>query len=294
MDASHSHSIDTARGIRVAFFLNLAFTVLELVGGLWTNSLAILSDALHDIGDSFTLGLSWYLQRYSTKEGDFRYSYGYRRYSLLAALVSTVILIVGSIFIIAEAVPRLMDPQHSNAGGMVAFALLGIAANGYAALKVRGSSSMNARIVAWHLLEDVLGWIAVLIVGVALLFRDIHILDPLLSVLITGYVLYNVARNLKRTLALFLQAVPEGVDLNQIEAMLLRQAHVSSLHHTHVWSLDGENHVLTTHLVVPDSTTAQEIIDLKCEVRDLTASMRFEHTTLEIEFETEDCAMRPA
>jgi cobalt-zinc-cadmium efflux system protein len=294
MGASHSHQPDSAAGIKVAFYLNLAFTVLELLGGLWTNSLAILSDSLHDLGDSFTLGLSWFLQRYSTKEGDPRYSYGYRRYSLLAALVSTAVLIIGSIFVISEAIPRLGEPQHSNAGGMVAIALLGIAANGYAALRVRGSTSMNARIVAWHLLEDVLGWIAVLIVGVTLLFRDIHILDPLLSILITAYVLYNVIRNLRKTFALFLQAVPEEVDLDRIEEMLLRRAEVSSLHHTHVWSLDGEHHVLTTHIVVPDGTAAQEIIDLKCDVRDLTDSMRFEHTTLEIEFESEDCAMRPA
>jgi cobalt-zinc-cadmium efflux system protein len=294
MGATHSHQPDTSTGLKVAFFLNLGFTVLEVIGGLWTNSLAILSDSLHDLGDSFALGLSWFLQRYSTKQGDPRYSYGYRRYSLLAALVSTVILILGSILVLSEAIPRLATPQHSNAGGMVAIALLGIAANGYAALRVRGSTSMNARIVAWHLLEDVLGWIAVLIVGVTLLFRDIHVLDPLLSILITAYVLFNVARNLRKTLALFLQAVPEEVDLNQIEAMLLSRPNVNSLHHTHVWSLDGEHHVLTTHLVVSDETTAQAIIDLKCDVRDLTASLNFEHTTLEIEFDSEDCAMRLA
>ena len=250
--------------------------------------MAILSDSLHDLGDSFTLGLSWVLQKYSTKDYDARYSYGYRRFSLLAALLSTVILIVGSFFVLSAAIPRLFNPEHSDAKGMIAFALVGITVNGIAVLRLRGTSSLNARVVAWHLLEDVLGWIAVLIVAIVLLFTDIHILDPALSVLITIYVLYNVFRNLRKTVALFLQAVPEEIEVDDLEQKVIAIARVNSLHHTHVWSLDGEHHVLTTHVVVEDGATPQDVVDIKCEIRDLTGPLSLEHTTLEIEYESED------
>jgi cobalt-zinc-cadmium efflux system protein len=288
---NHTHEHNSTGDIRVAFFLNLGFTLLEIVGGLLTNSLAILSDSLHDLGDSFSLGLSWFLDSYSKKGQDRRYSYGYRRFSLLGALVNTLVLIGGSVFILAEAIPRLMQPEPANAGGMVLFALVGIAVNGLAALRVKRNSSLNAQVVAWHLLEDVLGWAAVLVVSVVLLFTQFYLLDPLLSVLITLYVLWNVIRNLKRTLALFLQAVPENFDVEEIEARLIAFASVKSVHHTHVWSLDGEHHVLTTHVVVDPRTSREEVLQLKREINHLTEHMDFTHTTLEIEYEDEDCRM---
>jgi len=293
MEHSHPHHSDTAQRIRIAFFLNLAFTVFEVVGGLFTNSLAILSDALHDLGDSFSLGLSWYMEKRSAQGSDERYSYGYRRFSLLAALVNTVVLIVGSLFILSEAIPRLFNPEHSNAQGMALLAVVGIAVNGIAALRMRGSQTLNAQVVAWHLMEDVLGWIAVLIVSIVLLFRDIHILDPLLSILITSYVLFNVLRNLRKTVALFMQAVPETIDLNAVELALLAIPHVKSTHHTHIWSLDGEHHVLTTHLVVDADASKDELLHVKSDVTTLAQNLNFEHTTIELEYEDENCAMKP-
>jgi cobalt-zinc-cadmium efflux system protein len=265
---------------------------LEIVGGLWTNSLAILSDALHDLGDSFSLGLSWYLERYSKKGNDSRFSYGYRRFSLLAALFNILVLLAGGFIILSEAVPRLINPEHSNAQGMALFAVAGIVVNGLAVLRLRGGQSLNARMVAWHLFEDVLGWVAVLITSLVLLFWDIHILDPILSILITLYVLWNVIRNLRRTADLFLQAVPEDYDVGEIESKLLELEAVKSVHHTHLWSLDGEHHVLTTHLVVDPCTTREQVLQLKREVNEFTAARHFEHTTLEIEYEDEDCRMK--
>jgi cobalt-zinc-cadmium efflux system protein len=286
---AHAHHHDTVGNIKVAFFLNLAFTILEIVGGLWTNSLAILSDAVHDFGDSLSLGLAWYLERYSEREGDHRYSYGYRRFSLLGALVNTVILLVGSLFLLSEAIPRLIHPEHSNAPGMVLIAVVGILVNGLAVLRLRGDRTFNARVVAWHLLEDVLGWVAVLVVSVTLLFVDIHLLDPLLSILISVYVLYNVVGNLRKTLALFLQAVPEGVDLREIEGRLMAIDSVRSTHHTHVWSIDGQHHVLTTHVVVDPEISREDIMCIKGEIDALGRELDLLHTTVEIEYEGEQC-----
>jgi len=288
---SHDHSHDSTGDLRLAFFLNLSFTIIEIAGGIWTNSLAILSDAIHDLGDSLSLGMAWYLETYARKDKDKKYSYGYRRYSLLSALINTVVLIVGSVFILSRAVTRLFNPEPVNAKGMILFAVLGIIVNGLAMLRLRGGKSLNAQVVAWHLIEDVLGWVAVLIMSIVLLFTDLYILDPIFSILITSFVLYNVIKNLRKTLALFLQAVPENMDLEKIENRLLAIDNVCSSHHTHIWSMDGEHHVLTTHLVVEEDTSQDEVLCIKEDINQLSKEMDFLHTTVEIEYGDEKCSM---
>lgn len=289
---AHTHHINqSTRQIRTAFFLNLIFTILEIVGGLWTNSLAILSDALHDLGDSFSLGLAWFLEKYSDRKPDGKFSYGYRRFSPLAALINTLILILGSVFILSKAIPRIMHPEPANAQGMVLFAVGGIVINGLAVLRLRRGNSLNVRVVMLHLLEDVLGWMAVLIVGIVLLFKDIQVLDPILSILVTLYVLFNVIRNLKKTLSLFLQGVPENISISQLEEDFKKLRGVVSVHHTHVWSLDGEHHVLTTHLVVDHSVTRKDILKIKKRIRVKTKKLNMSHTTVEFEYQGEECVM---
>jgi cobalt-zinc-cadmium efflux system protein len=292
MNQHHTHKHDGIRNIKIAFFLNLGFTVLEIIGGLWTNSLAILSDALHDLGDSLSLGLSWFLEGYSKKEKDKSYSYGYTRFSLLSALTNGVILLVGSLIILAEAVPRIMHPEPANAKGMLIFAIFGVLVNGYAVFRLQGGKTLNIRTVTWHLIEDVLGWLAVLIVSVVLLFKEIHTLDPILAILITLYVLYNVFRNVKETMMIFLQAVPGNLDITDIERKLAAISQVKSTHHTHLWSMDGERHVLTTHIVVDDQTSADEILQIKKEVKTLIHDYDIQHITVEIEHEKDECIMK--
>lgn len=288
---NHDHIHQTSNNIRTAFFLNLGFTLFEIVGAIWTNSLAILSDAVHDLGDSFSLGMAWYLERYAQKGEDQRFSYGYRRFSLLGALINAIILVLGSFFVLYRAIPRLMEPESVDAPGMVLFAIIGILVNGLAVFRLRGSKSMNAKVVAWHLLEDVLGWVAVLIVGIVLLFVDVPILDPILSLLIAIYILYNVIRNLRQTVGLFLQAVPESVEISQIKDQLQAVEHVQSTHHTHIWSLDGEHHVLTTHVVLDETISKEDVLCVRTEIKDMLATYDFSHITVEIEFGDDDCAM---
>ncbi|MCB2206441.1 cation diffusion facilitator family transporter [bacterium] len=287
----HDHGSSGAIGF--AFFLNLFFAVAEIFGGLWTNSLAILSDALHDLGDSLILGLSWFLERYSGKGRTLRYSYGYRRFSLLGALLNAVVLIAGSVFIIVEALPRLANPENPNAQGMMWFAIGGVLLNGIAMLRLRSKGkSMNARVVAWHLLEDVLGWIAVLIVSIVMQYWDVPILDPILSLMIASYILYyNVFVNFNKTIKLFLQAVPDEIDTTTMEKAILSVPHVQSVHHMHVWSLDGERHVLSAHVVVDAGISLDESLQIKMEVKRIILRNDIEHLTIEIEFEDEQCVM---
>ncbi len=285
----HNHNHDTTRNIGVAFVLNFTFAIFELAGGIWTNSLAITSDAIHDLGDSMSLALAWYLEKYAERGGDSRFSYGYRRFSLLGALINTVILLLGSVYILLQAIPRLVNPEPTNAQGMIIFAVVGIAVNGLAALRLRGTDSMNARVVSLHLLEDVFGWIAVLIVSLVLLFTDLYILDPLLSILITLFILYNVIRNLRKTLTLFLQGVPDNLNLVAIEDQILSIEEVQSTHHTHVWSLDGVHHVLSSHIVLADNVSKDDLICVREKIKERLRQFDLSHSTIEIEFGDDDC-----
>ncbi|UYN90889.1 MAG: cation transporter [Anaerolineales bacterium] len=288
-DHSHHHHHGSTQNIRTAFLLNLGFAVAEIIGGLLTNSLAILTDALHDFGDAMSLGMGWYLEKYSRKEEDAQYTYGYRRFSLLSALINTIILVVGSTLILFQAVPRLMNPEETHAPGMALMAVLGIAINGVAALRLKNEESMNARVISWHLIEDVLGWAAVLIASIVMMLVDAPILDPILSILISLYILYNVVRNLGKTVKLFLQAVPEQINLDEISKQVQALPGVLSTHHLHAWSLEGESHVLTLHVMVEEKTERRAVIGLRNQIRELLKNRNLVHTTIEIEYGPNDC-----
>lgn len=290
MSHDHSHS-NSGKNLKLAFFLNLAFTVLEFIGGIYVNSIAIVSDAVHDLGDSLSLGTSWYLDKKSKKKSSSTFSFGYRRFSLLGALINSLVLIVGSIYVISEAVGRLFEPEPSNADGMIIFAIIGVTVNGFAAYKLSGGKTMNEKVVSWHLLEDVLGWMAVLVVAIVLKFEDIYYLDPALSLLITMYILWNVVKRLKETLFIFLQGVPREIDLDEIQNRLLEIPKVASMHHTHVWSLEGENHVFTAHIKLQNIIEFNEILAVKKEVKNILKEYSFEHYTIETELDDETCEL---
>ncbi|WP_347861605.1 cation diffusion facilitator family transporter [Salimicrobium sp. PL1-032A] len=287
----HHHHHDTTGNIKVAFFLNFFFTIIELIGGILTNSIAIISDALHDLGDSLSLGLAWFLQKFSDRDMSHDFSFGYKRFSLLGALINSIVLIVGSVFILTEAIPRLWNPETPNTLGMMGLAVLGIIVNGAAVLRLRGGDSMNQKVMSWHMLEDVLSWVAVFFVGLAMTFFDLPILDPLASIGITLFILYNVVINLIKTMRLFLEAVPESVDIGKIIKDIEALPHVRSTHHTHLWSLDGEHHAFSTHAVVPSTATKEEICGVKESIKSIVDDIHLDHLTIEIEYEDEYCSM---
>ena len=283
----HHHS--ASNNLKIAFLLNVTFTILEFFGGSFVNSVAIVSDALHDLGDSFALGIAWYLEVLSRKKSSHRFSFGYRRFSLLGALISSVILITGSVFIIYEGIGRILEPEPSNAKGMLIFALIGVLVNGYAAWKVSYGSSLNERMISWHLIEDVLGWAAVLIVAIILNFKQIDYLDPALSIVITLYILFNVFKRLKETIFIFLQGIPHNLDPKEVEQAILSIPNVVDTHHTNIWSLEGEHHVYTGHVQVNNISKYSEIISVKKQIKNALKRFRFEYYTIELELEEEEC-----
>ncbi|MBZ2175028.1 cation diffusion facilitator family transporter [Schnuerera sp. xch1] len=287
--SNNHHNYNNQGNIRAAFLLNLSFTIFEIIGGFWTNSMAILSDALHDLGDSLSLGISWSLERYSKKGPDKRFSYGYARFSLLGALINSLILISGSAIVLVRAIPRILNPQSINSSGMLIFAIIGIIVNGVAALKLRKGTSFNEKVVSWHLIEDILGWLAILIASIILMFVNIPVIDPILSVLITAYILYNVIITLKQILNILLQGVPKNLPIDEIEKQIVEKTNALSVHHTHIWSLEGEKNLLSTHIVVEDNIKLDDIIKLKQEIRKLMNKKGIQHVTVEVEFNSEDC-----
>lgn len=286
----HNHDHHSAgKNLKFAFFLNAAFTIFEIIGGIYVNSVAIVSDAVHDLGDTLSLGTSWYLQNKSHKASNARFSFGYKRFSLLGALINSLVLIGGSVYVIIEAINRLIVPEHSDAQGMMIFAIIGVAVNGVAAFKLSKGTSMNEKVVSWHLIEDVLGWVAVLIVAIILQFKDIHYLDPALSLLITSFILWNVFKRLKETLFIFLQGVPAELDLDEIESRLTKISNVASIHHTHIWSLEGTDHVFTTHIKLKNINRFQQLMDVKKDVKAVLQEYKFDHYTVETELDEESC-----
>ncbi|MDX5435678.1 MAG: cation diffusion facilitator family transporter [Pontibacter sp.] len=283
----HHHAGDN---IKVAFFLNLSFTIIELIGGLWINSVAILSDALHDLGDSLSLGLAWYFEKLSKRGSDAKFTFGYKRFSLLGAVINSVILLVGSIIILSEAIPRIWNPEPVDAAGMIGFAILGIVVNGAAVLRLKSGDSLNERVVRLHLLEDVLGWVAVLVGGIILYFFDWPVIDPLLSLGITVFVLYNVIRNLRQSMKILLQGTPAHINTEEVKAILESMPDISSVHDLHIWTMDGTYNIMSMHAVVPASLGPEQSGVLKQEIRKTMAAMDISHVTIELEQPGEICS----
>ncbi|MBT0587988.1 cation diffusion facilitator family transporter [Alteromonas oceanisediminis] len=293
---SHNHSHSGAKNgdnastrIGWAFFLNVMFTIIEFIGGWLTNSTAIMADAVHDLGDSLSIGTSWGLNKLGDKESNSTFSYGYKRFSLLGALINGLVLITGSVWILFEAIPRLSNPEMPQADGMLLLSIFGIAVNGFAAYKLSGGNTLNEKVLNWHLLEDVLGWVAVLIVSIVLMFKPWAILDPILSIGFTLFILFNVGRNLKETVLLFLQATPDKKQLEEVRNILLQSDNVDSVHHFHIWSLDGDHNVMTAHIQLTQNISLQTMSELKEALRASLANYDFVHTTIEFEFAEEAC-----
>src|SRR5258706_8757840 len=279
------------KNFTLAFWLNTGFALLEIAGGLYTNSVAILSDALHDLGDSLSLGLAFYFQRKSLKKRDDFFTYGYKRFSLLGAFINSLILIIGSIFILQEAIHRLARPEQANAKGMLALAVVGIVANAIAMFRLRSGGSINERVVALHFLEDVLGWVTVLIGSVVMLFADVPILDPLLSMLIAGFILFNVYKNLRQAFRIILQGTPDNVDMEEIGRKIKSIPGITGIHDVHTWSMDGHYNIMTLHLVVKPAIPPVNLEGLKREVRLQLQHLNIQHITIETEFEDQGCEL---
>jgi cobalt-zinc-cadmium efflux system protein len=274
--------------LRTAFFLNLSFSIFEIFGGIFTNSIALLSDAVHDIGDSLSLGLSWFLQEKSKKKPDAKYTFGYARYSLLGGLISALVLIAGSTILIIEAIPRIINPQIVNLPWLIGFSIVGIVVNGLAAYKTASGHSLNEKMVSFHLFEDVFGWAALLISAIVMSIWDIPILDPLLSVFFTIFILSHVYKNIRAIFEIFLEKAPKHINLIEIQTILESHPSIQNIHHIHVWTLEGNLVLMTFHALMKSDLSKKEIIDAQSWMHEILSRAGIHHATIEVEC-NEEC-----
>jgi len=273
--------------ILFAFVLNLIFSIIEFVGGIFTGSVAIISDAIHDLGDSISIGISYCLEKKSKKQPDDQYTYGYARYSVLGGMLTNFILLLGSAMVIYNAVHKIITPTEIHYNGMIILAVVGVCVNFCAAYFTRAGDSLNQKAVNLHMLEDVLGWLVVLVGATVMRFTDFALIDPLMSIGVAVFILVNAIKNLKQIIDLFLEKTPKGIHVDEIKEHLMEIEGVLDIHHIHIWSMDGQNNYATVHIVT--NADPQEIKD---QVRKELREHGVGHVTLELEAVGEHCHER--
>ncbi len=279
----------STKNILLAFLLNLFFCIVELVGGIVTSSIAILSDSIHDFGDCLAIGCAFFLEKKSNNKSDSKYTYGYRRYSVVSAMLTSAILLIGSGIVIYTAIQKIISPQAVNGLGMFIIAIFGVIINGVAVIKTAKSKNLNEKAINLHLFEDVLGWIVVLIGSVFVWLFNFYILDPILSILVTIYVLVHAIMHLVEAVNIVLEKTPKDFKYDELNEAIGQIENVKSLHHLHIWTLDGEKVLGTLHIVVDDNTEPLQISKIKTNVCEVAKNYNISHITIQVDYEHEHC-----
>ena len=274
----------TEKNILIAFILNLSFSIFEFLGGIFTGSVAILSDAIHDVGDAMSIGVSYFLEKKSKKQPDETYTYGYARFSVIGGVITTLILLFGSVMVIYNAIGRIINPVEINYNGMIIFAIVGALVNFLAAYFTKDGDSLNQKAVNLHMLEDVHGWVVVLVGAIIMRFTDISVIDPIMSIIVALFIFINAIKNLKEVLDLFLEKIPNNISIDEIKKHLMHIDGIIDIHHIHIWSMDGHLNFATMHIVADENSHT-----IKDKIREELKEHGIGHATLEIENPEDHC-----
>ena len=270
----------TKHAVWLAFFLNLGYAIVEFIAGGIFGSSAVLADSVHDLGDAIAIGISAFLESISNREEDSHYTLGYKRFSLLGAMVTAVILMTGSVLVILENITKIFHPQPVNDEGILWLGIIAVSINVLASLVIRKGQTKNESILSLHFLEDTLGWIAVILMALILRFTDWYILDPLLSLVISFYILSKAIPRFWSTLKIFLDAVPEGVNIQKIETDLAELEHVASINQLNLWTMDGLEKNAIVHVCL-EHVKHMEVC--KESIRNLLKERGFQNITIEVD-----------
>ena len=270
----------TKHAVWLAFFLNLSYAIVEFIAGGLFGSSAVLADSVHDMGDAIAIGVSAFLETISNREEDSHYTLGYKRFSLLGAMVTAVILMTGSVLVILGNITKLFHPQAVNDEGILWLGIIAISVNVIASLVVRKGKTKNESILSLHFLEDTLGWVAVILMAIVLRFTDWYILDPLLSLVISIFILSKAIPRFWSTLKIFLDAVPEGVDIKQVKSDLEQLDHVASLNQLNLWTMDGLEKNAIVHVCLKK---VEHMEVCKEAIRAMLKDYGFQNITIEVD-----------
>ncbi len=290
MSHHHHHHSSGSNALTFAFFLNLGFSIIELVGGILTNSTAIVADAFHDFMDAMAIGVAVYFEKISKKKRTEQYSYGYKRFNLVSALGLSVVLLVGAAVMVYNAVLSFQSPKEIHSLGMLGLAILGVLVNGAAFFKLKNDneSNNNRKAVMLHILEDVLGWIAVLIGSIVIYFTNWNWIDGLLAIGIAGFISFNAVKNIIQTMKIMLQSVPESIDLEQLSTDIRSIDEVIDFHDLHIWTLDENYHVGSLHIQIPTDSKIKYAA-LYEKVQAVLSNYHIEHATIQVETLEDNC-----
>ena len=274
----------TKHTVWLAFFLNLSYAIVEFIAGGVFGSSAVLADSVHDMGDAIAIGVSAFLETISNREEDSHYTLGYKRFSLLGAMVTAVILMTGSVLVILGNITKLFHPQAVNDEGILWLGIIAVSINVLASLVVRKGKTKNESILSLHFLEDTLGWVAVILMAIVLRFTDWYILDPLLSLVISIFILSKAIPRFWSTLKIFLDAVPEGVDIKQVKSDLEQLDHVASINQLNLWSMDGLEKNAIVHVCLKE---IEQMELCKESIRSKLKDCGFQNVTIEVDADLE-------
>ena len=264
------------KSIFIAFMLNLCFAVFEFIGGAVTGSVAIMSDALHDMGDATGIGISYLLERKSSLPPDEAHPLGYARYSVLGSAFLNLVLLLGSASVIYKAVLRIINPFTVHHGGMIIFAVLGVIINSLAALFTHRGKSLNQKAVSLHMLEDVLGWIVVLAGAIAIKFTNLAIIDPLMSIGTAIFIMIHSVGNLREATDIFLEKAPSDINLRELSEKLLTVPEIKEIRRIQIWTTDGKVHCAALHIATSEDSTGA-----KQKIRKLLSDYGIRNITVE-------------
>ena len=278
---THHHHKKAGDNLEFVFFMNLAFNIIVIVGGLATNSVAILADCIHDLSDTISIAFAWVLEKVSQKDSTDNYSYGYQRFSILGAVIISVFVIIMAFVILQEAIPRLFAPEGVDAEGMLVISIIGLVFKSLSVYRLHKGETFNEKAIFFHQLGDIFEWLAILILSVVLIFWDgAPYLDPFVSIGIALWLIFNLGRNLYKSLEVLLQKTPDYFDVNEFKNFILDIQGVNAIDDFHIWSLDGIDSVMTLKV---DVDFGQDVSQIKKEIYDISNRYHVVDITIELE-----------
>lgn len=278
---THHHHKKAGENLAFVFFMNLTFNIIVIIGGLATNSMAILSDCIHDMSDTISIALAWFLEHVAQRDSSDNYSYGYQRFSILGAVIISVFVIIMAFVILSEAIPRLFAPEGVDAQGMLVIAVIGLVFKSLSVYRLHRGETFNERAILFHQLGDVFEWVAILILSLVLMFWDgAQYLDPFVSIGIALWLIFNLGRNLVKSFQVLLQKTPDNFDVEEFKSSITAIDGVNEIDDFHVWSLDGIDSVLTLKVSIEDWEMQEEI---KNEIYGIASEYHIVDITIEFD-----------
>lgn len=278
---THHHHKKASDNLAFVFFVNLTFNIIVIIGGLATNSMAILADCIHDMSDTISMAVAWILEHISQKDSTDTFSYGYQRFSILGAVITSTFVIAMAFFILQEAIPRLFSPESVDAGGMLLVGVVGLIFKSISVWKLHGGETFNEKAIFYHLLGDIFEWVAILILSIILMFwADVSYLDPFVSIGIAIWLIFNLGRNLYKSVLVLLQKTPDNFDVDEFKRNILAIDGIKEIDDFHIWSLDGIDSVMTLKVEVDDWNNPERI---KKEIYSISNKYHVIDITIELE-----------